>query len=50
MTRHVKKNKKVKTAKDILFKNNFLFMDSINKHLQMLIANNDDLYNVKTFI
>ena len=53
MTRHVKKNKKVKTAKDILFKNNFLLMDSINKHLQTreiiynILANNDDLYNVK---
>ena len=53
MIRHVKKNKKGKTAKDILFNNNFFFMDSINKHLQTreiiynILANNDDLYNVK---
>ena len=56
MIRYSKKNKKGKTAKDVIFKNKSFFMESINKHTETrniiynIISNNNDLYNVKTFI
>ena len=56
MIRYVKKNKKGKNAKDIILLNKEFFVDSINKYIQNrkfiynILANNDDLYNVKTFI
>ena len=56
MIRYSKKNKKGKTARDVIFKSKSFFMESNNKHTETrniiynIISNNNDLYNVKTFI
>ena len=52
MIRYVKKNKKGKTAKDIIFGNEFFFLEGMNKYIQArkyiikVISNNNDLYRV----
>ena len=52
MIRYIKKNKKGKTAKDIIFENESIFLEGINKYIQArkhiikVISNNNDSYRV----
>ena len=52
MIRKVKKNKRGKTAKDIIFDNTFFFLEGIDKYIQTrevivkVISSNNDIYRV----